>query len=643
MRIVIWFQRNFQLLSEGYRFRPKGRLLLQLGDELIKNEGVAVLELIKNAYDADSPSVTITMKNIDNENYQNGEIVIEDKGEGMDMDTIKNAWLEPGTDIKRKQVKAKIRTKNFKRLPLGEKGIGRFAIHKLGKSVEMITKQEKKKEIILKIDWTEFEKDDYLSDILVDVKEREPLEFVGEKTGTKIIIRNLREPWTRQKVRDLKRSINAMSSPFKSIESFEHTFETDHPEWLKKLSSWDETKEKSLFYFYSEIEENKITKFTYKFTPFPTMEKVKGRTISENDDPAKKRLTLTDSDANEINLEGDENDVKDEDDDGSRKKIGKLVFEGYIFDRTPKILSLGVEDKKGFKEYLGSNGGVRIYQDGIRIYDYGEKGNDWLGLDAARVNSPVESISNNQIVSAIFLEREHSSGLSEMTDREGFVPNKWFFRLKGAITHVLQLVENCRSPDKETMHVLYASGSKTEPVISKIGDLKTAIETKVENTEVKNDLLISLKKVEVDYKKMNETLLTSAGAGLHLGMGIHQAEKIIAELTKVVEKENASDRIKELLSRLVRIVDSYTLLIKGGGMKDWDLKQIIDEAIFDVEFRLEDHHIEIVKDYSDFEGDSSVSCIKNLVATTLLNFLDNSIWWLKYGKVTKKKIFISIT
>jgi len=142
---------------------------------------------------------------------------------------------------------------------------------------------------------------------------------------------------------------------------------------------------------------------------------------------------------------------------------------------------------------------------------------------------------------------------------------------------------------------------------------------------------------------MNETLLKSAGAGLNLSVGIHQAEKIITELTKVVEKEGASDRIKDLLSRLVRIVDSYTLLIKGGGRKEWDFKQIIDEAIFDAEFRLEDHQVEVVKHYLNFKGDSSVSCIKNLVVATILNFLDNSIWWLKYGKITQKKIFISIT
>lgn len=626
-----------------YFFKPRGRLLLQLGDELIRDEGVAILELVKNAYDADSPEVTITMTNIDEETYQNGTIVIEDEGEGMDKKTIEEAWMEPGTDIKRKKIEANERTKKFKRLVLGEKGIGRFAIHKLGKLVEIITRKENEKELIMKIDWTAFEKNQYLEDLPVTVTEREPEVFVGEKTGTKIIISNLREPWTRQQLRNLYRSVNAMSSPFKSVESFEFTFKTDKQDWLEHLSSWEEIKEKSLFYFYSELEGNKITKFTYKFTPYTTMEKLEGRTIFENDELVKKRLILTDLDANEINLDVDKTDNLNENEDEKQKKIGKVIFEGHIFDRTPKILSLGIEDKRGFKEFLGSNGGVRIYRDNIRVYDYGEKGNDWLGLDAARVNSPVESISNNQIVSAIFLDREHSSGLTEMTNREGFLQNKWFFKLKDAITHVLQLIENCRSQDKEKMHVLYGSGSKTEPVVSKIDELRKAIESKVKNPEIKNDLIVSLKRIEIDYKKMNETLLKSAGAGLHLSAGIHQAEKIIVELIKVVEKESVSDRIKELLSRLVRVVESYSILIKGGGMKEWDFKQLINEAVFDVEFRLQDHKVELVKDYLKFNGNSRLSCVKNLVVTTLLNFLDNSIWWLKYGKVQKKKIHISIT
>jgi len=67
-----------------------------------------------------------------------------------------------------------------------------------------------------------------------------------------------------------------------------------------------------------------------------------------------------------------------------------VKFSAYIFDRETKILRLGLYDIKGLKEYLNLNGGVRIYRDGIRVYDYGEPENDWLELDIRRVNVPTK-------------------------------------------------------------------------------------------------------------------------------------------------------------------------------------------------------------------------------------------------------------
>ena len=103
-------------------FKPRARLLLQLGDQLIKNENIAVLELVKNSYDADSRNVTIKMERVDDKGV--GRIEILDDGVGMNEEVIKNAWLEPGSDYKEMQYKKNQRTPKYNRLPIGEKGIG---------------------------------------------------------------------------------------------------------------------------------------------------------------------------------------------------------------------------------------------------------------------------------------------------------------------------------------------------------------------------------------------------------------------------------------------------------------------------------------------------------------------------------------
>ena len=83
-------------------FRPKAQILLQLGEQLIKSESIAILELIKNSYDADATSVMVTMNDVDDR--EKGTIEIVDNGTGMDLYTVQNIWMEPGNTHKKEIV-----------------------------------------------------------------------------------------------------------------------------------------------------------------------------------------------------------------------------------------------------------------------------------------------------------------------------------------------------------------------------------------------------------------------------------------------------------------------------------------------------------------------------------------------------------
>jgi anti-sigma regulatory factor (Ser/Thr protein kinase) len=85
------------------RFKPRARLLIQLGDQLIKNESIALVELVKNSYDADANIVNIYMENVDDPD--NGVIIIEDDGYGMSPEIVEKVWLEPGSDFKTQKIK----------------------------------------------------------------------------------------------------------------------------------------------------------------------------------------------------------------------------------------------------------------------------------------------------------------------------------------------------------------------------------------------------------------------------------------------------------------------------------------------------------------------------------------------------------
>ncbi len=397
-------------MKENYIFKPHARLLLQLGDQLIRNESIALLELVKNSYDADATNVNIKMENIDN--CEKGIIIVEDNGTGMDMEILQNVWMEPGSDYKEKLYSDRKIKSRYNRVPLGEKGIGRFAVHKLGNEIELISKRKNSNEIYLQIDWKSFKDAKYLKDVPISINERiKPEHFTDNKTGTKIIIRRLKTSWNRLMIREIFRSLNSLCSPFDSPDSFKINFDIDEKEWLKELLLWKDVKDYALFKVECEIDGDEIKKFRYSFTPWPAMKKLEPREISEQNEKIKKLKKMVGKNEKNnieaINL--------------SNFRIGLIKFEAYIFDRDSKILSLGVQDKKGLKKYLDSNGGIRIYRDGIRVYDYGEPENDWLSLGIRRINVPTKRISNNLIIGAVHLQRDRSSDLIEKTNREGFI------------------------------------------------------------------------------------------------------------------------------------------------------------------------------------------------------------------------------
>lgn len=614
-------------MTEKVVFKPRARLLLQLGDQLIKNESIALLELVKNSYDADATNVDITMKDIDNP--ISGTIVIEDNGIGMDIELIKNVWMEPGSDYKEKLYKQKQRTENFKRLPLGEKGIGRFGAHKCGNNIELISRQEGKKEVFLKINWNAFLVSGYLDEVPVEIYERVPEIFTGDKTGTKIIIKDLKTIWTKGMIREIYRSINSLCSPFDAPDSFRINFETDKKEWLKGLLSWIEVKDYALFRLECKIKGEYILEFRYSFTPWPSMNKLLPVEITEKNELFGKMKKMVERDNQPIDI--------------SRFNIGTISFECFIFDRDPRILSLGVQDKRGLKEYLDLNGGIRIYRDGIRVYDYGEPGNDWLDLGIRRVNLPTKRISNNLIIGAINLTRGDSSDLKEKTNREGFIENDAYNTFIKAILYVLGQVETLRKIDKDKLRAIYGPTPTSEPVISSINELRAVIDTKIKEEKLKDEIQRYLKRIEDDYKSINELLLRSAGAGLSLSVVIHEIEKIINELKKVIEREKPSERIFSLVKHLSKLVEGYSILVRSTGKKTEDLKKIIDQSIFNVEFRLETHRIKVIKAYAQSNADSMIRCARNLIIGTILNIIDNSIWWLDYGDIKDKKIYISIS
>lgn len=614
------------------KFKPRARLLIQLGDQLIKNESIALVELVKNSYDADANKVDIYMENV--EDPDNGIIIIEDDGFGMSPEIVENVWLEPGADFKNNLIKNNITSPKYHRLPIGEKGIGRFGVHKLGNTIELTTKSKDTNEVYVKINWDDFNNYKYLEEVPITIIERSnPIHFKGEKTGTNIVISKLRKKWERGIAREIKRSITALASPFENNDSFKPSFDIiDKPKWFDGLLNWEDVKDYSLFRFKVRMEGNSITDFEYSFTPWSTMTKLFPREIDINDPLIETFKSLKYKNEN----------GKVETFSLSNHDIGKVVFEGYVFDQDPFLLKMGVSDKEGFKKYLKSNGGVKVFRDGLRVYDYGEPENDWLNLDFRRFQQPTKAISNNLILGAVYLDRKDSSALTEKTNREGFVENDAYKSFRNAILHSLDIVETLRITDKKKLKEIYGPTPKSAPLASTLYEAKNYVEQKVKDSEVKNQIVKYLNKIEGDYKRVSENLLKAAGAGLSMSVVVHEVEKILYEVEKVLKSENASERVLKLVTHLSSLIDGYAEIIRKSSQTSENIIQIIDQALFNTEYRLMSHNVEIIKQYKLFKGSSKLKIAKNLLTGTIMNIIDNAIYWLdqkSFNSKEKKEIF----
>lgn len=608
-------------------FKPRAQILLQLGEQLIKNENIAILELVKNAYDADAKKAVVYMHSVDDKDI--GYIEIYDDGCGMSIDIIRDIWMEPGNSHKKEVVERKERSE-LGRLPIGEKGIGRFGVHKLGKVIELVSRMEGKQEVALNIDWRIFENAEYLSDIKIDIHERAPEVFKDGKTGTYIRIRKLSTDWTRGMLRNLHRALTALNSPFDSNQSFKAVLKTDKPEWLDGLISFEDIKEYALFECEMKLEKKVISRFEYNFKPYDVMQGIHKRKVLF-DSPVEMRKRVKRNGKNDF-----------EEIDLSKYEIGDITIKIYAFDRDSNILNNYISDKAAFKNYLNENGGISVFRDGMRILDYGEPDNDWLGLDLKRVNAPTKTLSNNIILGAVYLDRDRSGALKEKANREGFIEDEAYYCFKDAVEFALGQFTAQRNIDKEAMRISLSGGAK-EPVKEEISEIRKTISNAQMDKALKAQLENSLMKVENELEFLKQRYIKTANAGMSYGIVIHEIEKIINELKIAVKEEGTSKKIKTLAVHLSRVVDSYAELLRNKSKAVNSLTDIIKQALFSVEYRLDAHKIEVVDDYSGFKGSADVKCASNMIVGAIINIIDNSIYWTTYAKKPERKILFKIT
>jgi signal transduction histidine kinase len=363
---------------------------------------------------------------------------------------------------------------------------------------------------------------------------------------------------------------------------------------------------------------NGTLRYEYSFQPPPSLDRVDGRVASRVmpisiRDPELQRLSKKWS------------------------GIGAARLDLYVFDREPQILAATTQDRAGLKEFLDNNGGVRVYRDGVRVYNYGEPENDWLDLGGQRVNVPSRRIGNNQVIGAVSLSLAESGGLVEKTNREGFVENPTYELFRESVAFAIRQIEADRNEDKSRMRIAY-SGRRRQPVIEDLADLRDRLHGNPDEA----DLAPYIDRIERQFRDVQERLLTAAGAGLSMAMVVHQLEKGVAELTKALDRDVEVERIRQLAVHLEEMIDGLSYLTRRSGMSQETAATLVRYALFNTEYRLEYHKIASSNGLDTTDENFKTKCHRRLIIATLMNLIDNSIWWLR-SRGRGKRIHLGTT
>ena len=159
-------------------FEVHPSVVYQLGESLISDAVQALIELVKNSYDADATyaKVTIDTKgtvDVDGARYpaEAGRIIVEDDGHGMNLDDLETGWLII-SNRKKFELKQAKKTTPGGRTPLGDKGLGRLGVQRLGENLEVFTKAKGASGYHLGFSWLDFKTAPKLEDVDIHLVEQ---------------------------------------------------------------------------------------------------------------------------------------------------------------------------------------------------------------------------------------------------------------------------------------------------------------------------------------------------------------------------------------------------------------------------------------------------------------------------------------
>ncbi|HEY4329080.1 MAG TPA: ATP-binding protein, partial [Phycisphaerae bacterium] len=421
---------------ERLQFKIHPRVFKALGADLVTNDVVAIIELVKNAYDAYATVVDIRFK----QNETEWMVEIEDNGSGMSRATIEDAWLTVATPYREKHSVAKHKGRRDRQTS-GEKGLGRLSSARLGTELEMVTQTVGGECWTLQVDWESLSKSGSLEQCVATIQKTAEPPF--ETSGTRLRIWPLQTVWNDQAWNDLRDNLARLLPPFDVPDEFairmttpglfEDAIDIKPPEFLKHPK----------YLIHGTVDDAGNVKYEYQFTA------IQGNSHRSSNS------TVT------------WNQVKAQTEDATLKHMERPGFGHFSFDIRAwdnasddlhEIANRFELKKAKIKDDIRAYKGISVYRDGVLVLPKSEGARDWLGLDVRRIGKVGKRMSTTQMVGHVAITAAENLKIGDTSDRERLAATPEVLAFEETLRVIVSMMENERQKDRHE--------APTEPRVS---------------------------------------------------------------------------------------------------------------------------------------------------------------------------------
>lgn len=548
--------------SEYFQWEFDVNVFKLLGSQLISDKFTAIIELVKNAYDANATEVKIDF--IKTLSEKNGMIIISDNGIGMSKKDISTKWMRIGTNNKRQETHSK---EPFNRTYLGEKGIGRFAIEKIADHITLESKESDNETVHkLTVDWSDYEsqKNSKQTQLFTTMKNKYEVSntLIGE-SGTVLTFKNLKDSWDERDIKRLKKELAKFVSPISSIKSelgFKILVREQIVNSLFGVDDYEEIINESLN-FASNI---------YK--------------ISFNDEHQEELHFNNDTKEMEI--------LKTK-----VRSFGPIKMHLHHFNSSDKR-----KFKNAYKAKELKIDGFKIYRDSILATPFVEIAleetnidnyRDILGIDKRRWSNFFGKISSHDFIGIIEITKKDNPGIKDLTNRQDFEDTQDYRDFKDFVFEQIKAIELKLKYEKELLKE--KEQNKINDAQSEIFDIRSHLDSLLEkepnlkdNIEPMYNYLNNVSDVlKISSKEINE-LNETIERKEELYHSLMSLQEYAADLAHMVR--NSLDKILSVSRYFVKHLGD-TKFFKKAKMLDYELSKMREDVQYMLDYAESGHKL----------------------------------------------------